>query len=117
MGSFGSVCLGSLIVAFLQAVRAILRCIERLIRYFNKYAFAQCAIYGTSFVTSAKATWNLFMTRGLTAIINDDLTGIALVCGSMIGAVVSAIAGYVIGYAFYGNDDDEDVSTLLPVAL
>jgi len=133
--SFGSVCLGSLVVAVLQAIRAMLRaskrqrncltlvalcllgCVERLIRYFNKYAFAQCAIYGTSFVTSAKATWNLFMTRGLTAIINDDLTGIALVCGSMIGAVVSAIAGYVIGYAFYGNDDDEDVSTLLPVAL
>ena len=64
--SFGSVCLGSLIVAFLQAVRAMLRgskrsrscltlialcllgCIERLIRYFNKYAFAQCAIYGSS---------------------------------------------------------------------
>ena len=52
--SFGSVCLGSLIVAFLQAVRAMLRgfqnsrscltlialcllkCIENLIRYFNK---------------------------------------------------------------------------------
>jgi len=133
--SFGSVCLGSLVVAILQAIRAMLRaskrqrncltlvalcllgCVERLIRYFNKYAFAQCAIYGTSFVTSAKATWNLFMTRGLTAIINDDLTGIALGCGSLIGGVVSAGAGYAIGAAFYGNDDDEDVRTALPVAL
>ena len=56
--SFGSVCFGSLIVAFLQAMRAfiqmtqdrghellqclclcILNCIERAVRWFNKYAF------------------------------------------------------------------------------
>jgi len=133
--SFGSVCLGSLIVAILQAIRAMLRaskrqrncltllaicllaCVERLIRYFNKYAFAQCAIYGTSFVQSAKATWNLFVTRGLTAIINDDLTGIALGCGSLIGAVVSAGAGYALGAIFYGDADDEDVRDAFPLGM
>merc|ERR1712013_333220 len=65
----------------------------------------------------AKATWNLFMTRGLTAIINDDLTGIALGCGAMMGGVVSAGAGFAIGSVFYGDDDDEDVRTALPVGL
>jgi len=133
--SFGSVCLGSLIVAFLQAVRAILRsskngrsfltlialcllgCIERLIRYFNKYAYAQCAIYGTSFVTSAKATWNLFMNRGILAIINDDLTGMAIGCGALIGGVVSAVTGFGIGWAFYGDSDDEEVYPTVPIAL
>merc|ERR1719410_53727 len=133
--SFGSVCLGSLIVAFLQAVRAILRsskngrsfltlialcllgCIERLIRYFNKYAYAQCAIYGTSFVTSAKATWNLFMNRGVLAIINDDLTSMAIGCGALIGGVVSAGTGFGIGYAFYGGSDDEDVYPTVPICL
>merc|ERR1712129_350721 len=133
--SVGSVCLGSLIVAFLQAVRAMLRsskngrsfltlialcllgCIERLIRYFNKYAYAQCAIYGTSFVTSAKATWNLFMNRGILAIINDDLTGMAIGCGAMIGGIVSAGTGFLIGYAFYGQSEDEEVYPTVPVAL
>jgi len=133
--SFGSVCLGSLIVAFLQAVRAMLRsskngrsfltlialcllgCIERLIRYFNKYAYAQCAIYGTSFVTSAKATWNLFMNRGILAIINDDLTGMAIGCGAMIGGIVSAATGFVIGYAFYGQSEDDEVYPTVPIAL
>merc|ERR1712154_98251 len=112
---------GSLIVAILQAIRAMLRnakqranlltlialcllgCVERLIRYFNKYAYAQCAIYGTSFVTSAKATWNLFMTRGLLAIINDDLTGMAIGCGALIGGVVSAATGFGIGWFFYSD--------------
>merc|ERR1712154_329864 len=132
--SFGSVCLGSLIVAFLQAVRAILRsskngrsfltlialcllgCVERLIRYFNKYAYAQCAIYGTSFITSAKATWNLFMTRGLLAIINDNLVGMALGCGSLIGGIVSAGVGFGIGYVFY-HDEDSDSYPSVPIAL
>lgn len=132
--SFGSVCLGSLIVAFLQAVRAmlrgsknsrscltllalcLLRCVENLIRYFNKYAFAQCAIYGSSFIQSAKATWNLFMTRGILAIINDDLTGMALTCGALIGAVVSAAAGFFIGYIFY-NDANSTIYPTIPIIL
>jgi hypothetical protein len=71
--SFGSICLGSLIVAAIQTVRAILRslarsrsdnvavqiiaclvdcilgCIEGLVRMFNKYAYTQVAIYGKGF--------------------------------------------------------------------
>eukprot|EP01083_Nonionella_stella_P221722 791869_1 len=133
--SFGSVCLGSLIVAFLQAVRAMLRasknsrgiltcialcllgCIERLIRYFNKYAYAQCAIYGTSFIQSAKATWQLFMSRGILAIINDDLTGMAIGCGALIGGVVSAGVGFGIGYLFYKDDTGNDTYPIIPIYL
>jgi hypothetical protein len=63
--SFGSICFGSLIVATLQTIRALLRgmrnerngllvvivdCligwIESLVQYFNVYAFTQVAIYG-----------------------------------------------------------------------
>merc|ERR1712130_140724 len=76
--------------------------IERLIRYFNKYAYAQCAIYGTSFIVSAKATWNLFMNRGILA---------------LIGGVVSAAIGFGIGWLFYNDSDDEDVYPTLPIGL
>mmetsp|Transcript_70607 Transcript_70607/g.63405 ORF Transcript_70607/g.63405 Transcript_70607/m.63405 type:complete len:504 (-) Transcript_70607:66-1577(-) len=115
--SFGSVCFGSLLVAILQAIRAMLRaggkrgcvycillCIERIMRYFNKYAFAQVAIYGTSFLQSAKATWELFMNNGLSALINDDLSGLALTCGAVLGGVVSGIVGYLISQAFYPDN-------------
>jgi len=62
--SFGSICLGSLLVAFLRALRqliastrgrdnfvaAIADCIigilDNLMTYFNHYAFTQVAIYG-----------------------------------------------------------------------
>jgi len=119
--SFGSVCFGSLLVAVLQAMRAMLRgvnrggvvacitmcilaCIERIMRYFNKYAFVQVATYGCSFFTAAKNTWGLFMSKGIMALINDDLSGLALTCGAVLGAVVSGLVGYVVAIGFYDSD-------------
>jgi len=116
--SFGSVCFGSLLVAILQALRAmlrgaggrngcaicLLRCIESIMRYFNKYAFVQVATYGCSFFTAAKNTWNLFMSRGIMALINDDLSGLALTCGAVLGAVVSGLVGYFVAIGFYETD-------------
>lgn len=70
--SFGSICFGSLIVALIQLVRALLQSasdrnslaaacvdcimglIESLVRYFNTYAYTQVAIYGKPFVQAAK---------------------------------------------------------------
>jgi hypothetical protein len=71
--SFGSICLGSLLVAVLETMRAILRwargqrdnlaaycldillnLIESLVQYFNVYAFTQVAIYGKPYVQAAQ---------------------------------------------------------------
>jgi len=93
----------------------LLNCLERLAEWFNTYAYAHCAIYGTSFISSAKMTLNLFKNRGFTALINDDLTGMVLFAGAMIGGVVTAITGGGIGYVFYGNESDEVKVTVLPV--
>ena len=41
----------------------------------------------------------------------------AIICGSIIGGVVAGGCGYGIGYAFYGDDDDEDVRLWLPIGL
>ncbi|KAJ3175434.1 putative choline transporter, neither null mutation nor overexpression affects choline transport [Geranomyces variabilis] len=116
--SFGSVCFGSLVIAILQTIRAILRMaqndaasdgnlagalcaacagcclgiIEDLIQYFNKWAFCQVAIYGTDYITAAKNTWALCKSRGVDAIINDQLIGSVLGVG---GIVVSFICGFV----------------------
>eukprot|EP01084_Bolivina_argentea_P013563 25463_1 len=134
--SFGSVCFGSLIVAILQAIRAMIQtsqdrghellrclclclldCIERAVRWFNKYAFAHCAIYGTSYITSAKNTWCLFETRGIMALINDDLTGLAIFGGALIGGCVCCAIGYAVGYLFYGDYSEYEVRTDLPIGL
>jgi len=113
--SLGSICFGSLIVAVLQAMRAMLRqarsngrnnlgaacaecilnCIEGLIRYFNIYAFTQVAIYGKDFVTAAKDTWELFQQRGFEIIINDDLTGFPVTIGCIVGALLITVVSVV----------------------
>ena len=167
--SFGSVCFGSLIVAVLEAIRALINnarqqnngnacllcvvecciaCIENLVRYFNSYAYvciiyiiirikmsniniqAQCAIYGihnilfisnkkiwlylncklkftgTNFIESSKNTWQLFERSGIKALINDDLTGMALFLGALVGLIVSGLIGYLICWSIYDNGDD-----------
>jgi hypothetical protein len=124
--SFGSICLGSLIVALIQTVRAILRsiarargeniavqiivclidcllgCIEGMVRYFNKYAYSYIAIYGKSFCQSAKDCWNLVGSHGIQAIINDSFIGPTLAIGSLLGALVNFGVGALVGIAISG---------------
>lgn len=111
--SFGSVCLGSLIIACVQFIRAvinmltrnqnafvrciadcILGCIENLVRMINKYAFTKVAMYGRSFCDSAKETFELFKSRGWDLIVADDVSGVVIFVGCLVGAVFSAIIAY-----------------------
>jgi len=108
--SFGSICLGSLLVAALKTLRtlvrsmrneknAILVCIadciigiiENLLRYFNIYAFTQVAIYGKSYCQAAKDTWSLIQSHGVEAIINDNLISGVLVMGAILSGIICAI--------------------------
>jgi hypothetical protein len=117
--SFGSICFGSLLVAAIKTLRAlvhgmrrngdnivaclldcILGCIERLMEYFNLYAFTQVAIYGKTYCKAAKDTWKLFKSHGIQAIINDNLIGHVLFLGAMLGGIVTAIIGGGLGLAF-----------------
>lgn len=108
--SFGSICFGSLLVAILKALRqmarearkrggygaciaqCILGCIERLIEWFNKWAFVYVGIYGYGFKKAGASVFQLFKSRGWTALINDDLIDNTLVlCSVMIGALCAGI--------------------------
>lgn len=113
--SFGSICFGSLIVAFLQALRAlaesgrqdgsalacfaecILGCLQSLMEYFNRWAYVYVGIYGYKFTQAGKAVFELFKQRGFDAIINDDLIGnvlgfaalgVGLICAG-VGALIA----------------------------
>lgn len=99
--SFGSICFGSLLVAILQALRAlaesqreegsflgcicecILGCLQSLMEYFNRWAFVYVGIYGYKFTQAGKAVIDLFHQRGFDAIINDDLIGNVLSFGAL----------------------------------
>jgi len=117
--SFGSICLGSLIVSIIKTIRTLVRlmrtksnsyifcladcllgCIDSLVRYFNHYAYCQVAIYGKSFVEAAKSTWRLFQTAGFEAIANDNLIDGVLWSGVLVNALITGAAAVGIAVLY-----------------
>ena len=97
--SFGSISLGSLLVAIIQflrhlcsvarsesaqeggiggmigmAVFCVLNCllglVEWAVEFLNRYAFAHIALYGKAYIPAAKDTWKMIKDRGIDALIN-----------------------------------------------
>lgn len=129
--SFGSICFGSLIVAIVQALRAlnhmlrdneefncltciidcILGCIEEIIEYLNKWAYIYVGLYGYSYIEAGKNVITLFQNKGWTTIITDDLVenvlfmvsvGIGLATG-LVGLIIASIDKDI--FAGIGVDD------------
>ncbi|KAL7550651.1 hypothetical protein ACHAWF_013864 [Thalassiosira exigua] len=118
--SLGSICFGSLIVAILHMVRdslrrsqndrngGILRCIalciltyiERLVEYFNKWAFIYVGLYGYGYIDAGKRVFNLFKTRGWTTIIADNLVnrllGIMCLAIGLLTGVCTLFAAFCV---------------------
>ncbi|KAI9916539.1 hypothetical protein PsorP6_017213 [Peronosclerospora sorghi] len=110
--SFGSICVGSLLVAFLNALHTLLlstrrrkttgsanACLECLVKlvmrnmqYFNKYAFCQVAIYGKDFRLAGSDTMQLFRNRGWTALLNDSLLSNVLSMGCLVAGTSEVFA-------------------------
>jgi len=115
--SFGSICLGSLLVAIVKTIRAVLQslrnqnatlacivdcilgCIDSLLRFFNNYAFAMVAIYGKSYWNSAKDTFALFERSGVLLLVNDNIISTVIFMVCLIGGCITAVLAGGISYA------------------
>jgi hypothetical protein len=111
--SLGSICFGSLIVAILELINDMLRriqrnqrcglcfCIiqcllsyiERLVEYFNKWAFIYVGLYGYDYIEAGKNVCNLFKARGWTTIISDNLV---IRCLSMMAWSVGLLTAVLV---------------------
>ena len=118
--NFGTISFGSLILAFIKAIRVVaqvnesnarrdgnillllisclavcvLRIFEGLVRYLNEWAFIYSALTGQSFRAASRSFLDLFRQRGWTMVINDDLAGNALgIVTIAIGFISAAIGG------------------------
>jgi hypothetical protein len=118
--NFGTISFGSLVLAFIKALRVVaqinesnarqnrniilllisciavcvLRIFEGLVRYLNEWAFIYAALTGQSFRTASRSFLDLFQQRGWTMIINDDLAGHALTIVTIaIGFIAAAVGG------------------------
>jgi hypothetical protein len=116
--SFGSVCLGSLLVALIQALRALvaavhnnddcqwlacvldclLSCIEGALEYLNKWAYVFVGLYGLNYVDAGKGVFGLFQEKGWSSIISDDLCDrvLALICAGV--GLLTGLVGVMFAY-------------------
>eukprot|EP01062_Namystynia_karyoxenos_P034225 TRINITY_DN250_c0_g2_i2.p2 TRINITY_DN250_c0_g2~~TRINITY_DN250_c0_g2_i2.p2 ORF type:complete len:525 (+),score=165.42 TRINITY_DN250_c0_g2_i2:88-1662(+) len=105
--SLGSICFGGLIVAFLETLRSIvlstrnrlggavacivdciLRCMAVVMRRFNRWAFAEIAIYGDDFMTAAQRCFRLIFTvDGFEGVLSECLLSRALVLAAIVGGL------------------------------
>ncbi|KAK6931474.1 Choline transporter-like [Dillenia turbinata] len=117
--SFGSICYGSLFTAAIRTLRweirgfrskignneCLLCCVdflfhlvETLVRFFNKYAYVQIAVYGKGFNHSARDAWELFQSTGVEALIAYDCSGAVLLMGTVLGGLITGTCSGVWAY-------------------
>ncbi|KAJ3451113.1 protein pns1 [Anaeramoeba flamelloides] len=120
--SFGSICFGSLVIAIIKTIRAMVRsqrnsnngvarcialcilaCIEWIAEWINAYALVHVAVYGKGYIKCAKATFRMLKQRGVMALINDDLIGKVLVCAGIISGIIVGIVSMAMIYIKYSN--------------
>ena len=121
--SLGSICFGSLLNAFVTAVRvmaqqaendarnseqggaALLYCcltcilslLEDIIEYFNQWAFIFVGIWGLDYLESGKRVLELFEARGVTSIISNGLANYVLTNTVIFASLISGLFGYIVG--------------------
>jgi len=127
--SFGSICAGSLLVAIVQTIGAILRHIElkareegnlafiliaccfrcafsfleALLEMFNEWAYVYVAIYGTSFTTAGRAVLRMVNEEGLMTILQSIVADRVVSYGVFFGTLVGGASGFCAMYALYGT--------------
>ncbi|CCD23782.1 Pns1p NDAI_0C01210 [Naumovozyma dairenensis CBS 421] len=121
--SFGSISFGSLIVALLETLRETLNLVRQgvigggiqgqwgqfgfmiidwimgfiqwLAQYFNHYAYSFIALYGKPYLRAAKETWYMIRQKGMDALINDNLIGLALGFYSVFASYIAALFAFL----------------------
>ncbi|KAL2163017.1 hypothetical protein VTH06DRAFT_6853 [Thermothelomyces fergusii] len=119
--SFGSISLGSLVVAIVNFLRqlasvaqsqaasqgdilaTVLWCVvgcliavlDWAVQFLNRYAFAHIALYGKAYIPAAKDTWTMIKDRGIDALINECLIGPVLGMGATFVGYACALLAYV----------------------
>ncbi|CAK4120889.1 unnamed protein product [Aphanomyces euteiches] len=121
--NLGSICLGSLVVAILEAIQTILSsiarlfsasgnccvaciagclaccigCIRSMVEMFNRFAYAYVGIHGYGFVKAGSRVSQLFNSKGWTGVVNDDLTQKVFWLGNLVvGGLTCFIAVVVV---------------------
>jgi len=117
--SFGSICLGSLLVAVVQALEAmarqarqnedgqilacilecILSCIRDIVEYFNKWAYVYVGLYGFGYIEAGKNVIQLFQQKGWSVIITDDINARVMLMMQLGVGALTGLVGMLVALA------------------
>jgi len=123
--SFGSICLGSLLVAAIRALEAVVRqarvdaqqdgnplccvllmvlecivsCIGDILEYFSEWAYVQCAVRGVSFFEAARITYSMMTCANLFFVVQDLLINSVVNLGALFCGIVGCAVGAGTGFA------------------
>ncbi|RYP92933.1 hypothetical protein DL770_000983 [Monosporascus sp. CRB-9-2] len=118
---FGSISLGSLIVAIINSLRqlcsvaqrseatdgnifgyiaflilgCLLAILDWAVEFLNRYAFSYIALYGKPYIEAAKDTWKMIKDRGIDALVNECLIGPVLGFGAIFVGYACGLLGYL----------------------
>lgn len=123
--SFGSICCGSFLIAFIRALEMVIRkmrldqegsgnavacimlciveciigCIGDILEYFSEWAYVQVAVRGCSFFHAAKITLSLCTCANMNYILKDLLLDYVVTLGTLMCAMSGALVGAMFGYS------------------
>ncbi|EWM20426.1 Choline transporter [Nannochloropsis gaditana] len=93
----------------------LISCLDSLAQYLNRWAYTYIGIYGHSFVEAGHKVYNLFVRRGLTALLNDNLVGRVLFLGALMVGLVTCGLGVLLAFILQHSylKDVENAPSLL----
>mmetsp|Transcript_13092 Transcript_13092/g.12687 ORF Transcript_13092/g.12687 Transcript_13092/m.12687 type:complete len:707 (+) Transcript_13092:119-2239(+) len=84
----------SLRIYILSTLDFVLKSLDRVMGYFNRYAFCYVAIYGLDFLQASHEVVKMFSDRGWSALLNDDIIDGVLLAGHIMGGIICMLIGY-----------------------
>jgi hypothetical protein len=91
----------------------VVKALEDVLEYFNRWAFVYCGIYGYSYLKSGRSVMELFKAKGWSAIITDRLVDFVLKFVNVVNGVVTALAVLgierIVSLIYLPDDDSYDM--------
>ena len=71
----------------------ILSVLDRIMTYFNRYAFCYVGIFGYDFLKSSKCAIELFQQKGWSILLNDDIIDFVIYLSNLLIGIISMLIG------------------------
>jgi hypothetical protein len=100
-----------------QILRWLLDQLEKLLHYFNQYAFVQVGMYGRSYLEAASSTFTLLTTSGIQFLIQENILQYVFAFMSLIAAVLSGFYHYVVATQVLQISTNQDMTLFVGLAV